>query len=177
MQKRTKYFIVLLALGILICSIAVAFYLATRNHPANTSQEVIHFHAAFDVYINDQQIKFTDFKYMHIGTCTLNNDTEDEDPQLEKAHLHDNIGDIVHVHRKNATWGDLFLNIRYPLPANIKAYVDGKPADNILEQAITPYERVLFYSGQITKIEEKLQRIPSVNQIKEIESKSESCGS
>ena len=36
-----------------------------------------------------------------------------EDKQLEKAHLHDLIGTVAHIHRENATWRDLFKNIGY----------------------------------------------------------------
>src|SRR5258708_3038706 len=75
----------------------------------------IHFHAGSQVYINDKIQSFTGNQYMHEAPCVVNGKSvseSDPDDQGEKAHLHDHIGDVVHVHRKGATWGDLFFNIK-----------------------------------------------------------------
>src|SRR4051812_30234652 len=73
----------------------------------------LHYHAGFQVYENGKQKSFADIAYMHDKPCTGKKaEEEKEDEQIEKAHLHDLVGDVVHVHRENATWGDLFKNIK-----------------------------------------------------------------
>src|ERR1700730_17097255 len=70
----------------------------------------VHFHAGFQVYVDDKLQDFSDFKYMHEAPCTVNGKpltNNHVDEQIEKAHLHDQIGDVVHVHRLGATWSDL----------------------------------------------------------------------
>ena len=54
---------------------------------------------------------------MHIEPCRdEEHEKEKKDAkeiQLEKAHLHDMIGDVVHVHYKGTRWKDLFANLNY----------------------------------------------------------------
>jgi len=170
MNKKTL--IIFSALVLIL--VLVGVYALTRTQ-APTDEE-IHIHAAFQLYLNDQLIDFSDFKYMHIKNCTLDGSATEEDPQIEKAHLHDNIGDVVHVHREQATWGDLFFNIKYTLPKEITAYVNEVKVADILNMEIEPYDQILIYSGTISDLETKLKSLPSIDYVKEIETRSESCG-
>ncbi|HLD03245.1 MAG TPA: hypothetical protein VJC17_00565 [Candidatus Dojkabacteria bacterium] len=173
-MKKTKL-LAFSAIFILITSVIIAIIIY-KSVQSITDSEEVHFHAAFLVYENNNLKDFSEFKYMHISRCSEDLEHVAEDPQLEKAHLHDNIGNIVHVHRKNATWGDLFFNIRYDLPQNIMANVNGIPAENILERKIQPYDRILIYYGEITEITQKLTQVPDIEEMRKAEARSESCG-
>lgn len=138
-------------------------------------KEEIHYHAGFIVYVDGKQIDFSDTKYMNIIPCAAPGQEVKEDEQIEKAHLHDNIGDVVHVEHEGSMWSDLFKNIHYDLPDSTKGYIDGVQVENILNQPITPYESVLFVTGSSDGVDTK--EIISREHIEEVESKSESCGS
>lgn len=169
MNKRK--FIILL-LPIVIISLAV-LWKSQRSEP----EEKIHYHAGFIVYVDGEKQDFSDVKYMDIEPCNAPGHEEKEDDQKEKAHLHDNVGDVVHVHRDNAIWKDLFINIQYQFPENetIQGYVDGSPVENIFNEPIVAYENVLIVAGDPKGVD--LTASISADYIREIEKKSETCGS
>jgi len=147
---------------IFIVAIAISsVYFLIFRKPAKE----IHYHAGFLVYVDGQLQDFTPSKYMETQPCYTNKVKHPpEDNQKEKAHLHDGIGDVVHVHRANATWGDLFKNIDFSFPATESAvgYINNTQISAII------------VSGDIKAID--LKRYVTVDHIKEIESKSETCG-
>ena len=102
------------------------------------SIEEVHYHAGFLVYVDGVKQDFSDTKYMHVEACDEEGHEVEEDEQLEKAHLHDGVGDVVHVHRNDATWKDLFTNIRYEFPSaqEVAGYVNGVRVENILKEPI-----------------------------------------
>lgn len=114
---------------------------------------------------------------MHIKPCT--EEVEEYDPaeeQYEKAHLHDYVGEVVHVHRLGATWGDLFTNLGVRFATPSVAYSDGIEVDDIMNTVITADSRVLILVGENTAVEEKLATLPNVDLIRQVENNSESCG-
>lgn len=142
--------------------------------------KAVHYHAGFQVYKDGKLEDFSGFEYMHEKPCTVNGKPiEDPNPdeQMEKAHLHDNDGDVVHVHREKARWKDLFQNIKYPIDTHVVGYVNGKKVDNILEQPITQYESVIFFIGKNPDEQALLKKAVTVQRIKNVEKKSETCGS
>ena len=168
-----------LAIGAMVALIAIFFYngffgIENTSYSSQEEQEV-HFHAGFIVYEDNQQLDFSDMKYMHIEPCTLDGHEEEEDDQAEKAHLHDSIGDVVHVHRENAVWNDFFTNIEYQLKLPVTGYVDGTFYENILDEKITPFESVVILSGENTDIETKIHRAVSIDHIRKVEESTESC--
>lgn len=38
-----------------------------------------------------------------------------QNEQLAKAHLHEGIGDVVHIHRRGATWNNWFHSIHFSI--------------------------------------------------------------
>ncbi len=94
---------------------------------------------------------------MRVKPCddVKGNDT-DEDIQAEKAHLHDQVGDVVHVERDGAYWRDLFTNIKYPVDySKTKAYVNGREIQDFQNTKITPYESVVILIGNNSSTHEK----------------------
>lgn len=125
--------------------------------------EHIHYHAGFIVYIDGVKQDYSDYKYMNLTPCTQEESKPTkEEEQIEKAHLHDGVGDVVHVENEDGVWGDLFKNIGVSLP--------GQP--EILKQPIEPNSSVVIAIGQEVENPERV----TIEHIKEIEVKSELCG-
>lgn len=156
----------------LIFLIGILLFVKSRVDRHNPDE--IHIHASFLVFVDDEIQNYSEPKYMHLLPCGLDNVLEDE--QIMKAHLHDNIGEVVHVHRRGAVWRDLFTNMNIDIDENVKAYIDGVETPRILDREIMAYNRVLFLIGENTQIDQKLKVVPSVERIQEVEQYSESCG-
>ena len=110
-----------------------------------------HYHAGFVVFQDNKKLDFSDTKYMFLEPCVLNNKREDsaEDIQTEKAHLHDDVGDLVHIERTGPIWKDLFTNIRYPLDfAKTTGYINGKQVNNYQFQSIKPFDSLVIFIGR-----------------------------
>jgi hypothetical protein len=126
-------------------------------------EEHLHYHAGFRVYIDGQLQDYSDYKYMNFESCSLHDEKKSRaEEQIEKAHLHDGVGDVVHVHRAGAIWGDLFNNIGVTLPSDLE----------ILKQAIEPNSSIVITIGKEIDNSEKV----TLEHIKEVEAKSELCG-
>jgi len=165
-----KYFPLLFIMVIL----SVGVFLYFNLKPAS---EKIHYHAGFQVYKDDIIQNFSDFKYMTIAPCTDKKDHEDKDKQLEKAHLHDQVGDVVHVESSDSTWADLFKNLPYQISSKEKtvAYVNGRLISNPLSYPIKPYASAVFYFGKHDDTFIPSKPPVQLNYIKEIEKKTKDC--
>jgi hypothetical protein len=158
----------------------------------------IHYHAGFQVYVNNELQDFSDLKYMKLTPCGDRHaeGLSPEQEQLEKAHLHDLNGDVVHVHRDGATWRDLFTNMEWEMPSEeiVNVYslaqggVNGEnwaifPENDIndfgreyLDSEIQPNQSVIFFFGDITDVPEKLETAVTLDRVREVENLSEDCG-
>lgn len=175
----TKHWIV--SFGILGAVIAAVIATAVVMNKSDEHADTPHYHAGFQVYVNDELQDFADLKYMKMEPCdTAKHGTEHtpEDEQLEKAHLHDLNGDVMHAHRDGATWGDLFTNMEYDLPEGlIVAYINGQiVGGDILTQVIQPYDSLVMFIGSNTHIPDKVAQAVTVERIKQVEAQSEDCG-
>ena len=179
MKKLIKKSPVKIALTLLLLLLATLIILYIQTKPAKIAEEV-HYHAGFKVFIEGKIHEFSDSKYMSIAPCSDNDHKSKrvkskEELQQEKAHLHDNIGDVVHVHTEGAVWGDLFKNIGFSFPdSSISGYLNGKPIADILSYDIVPYESVIIAIGDTKAID--TNQYVTYDHIKEIEAKSENCG-
>jgi len=137
----------------------------------------VHYHAGFQVYIDDELQDFSDLKYMQIEPCGEDEHVQvtENHEQIEKAHLHDGVSDVVHVHRDSAVWGDLFTNIGFPIDSGSHTYVNGNLVEDFLNRPIQPYESLVILSGENSEINEKLKNAVTREHIEVAEAKSESC--
>ena len=168
-----KLKILLIILFLLTISAGVIIFARNKK-----MEKKVHYHAGFLVYIDGQKQDFSDMKYMNVKPCTDDPGKEvHADEQLEKAHLHDAVGDVVHVEAKDAVWGDLFKNIRYTFPKGktVSGYVNGVVVNDILTYPIHPYDNALIIVGDNHGV--NLGQTISKEHIQEIEKKSETCGS
>ena len=141
----------------------------------------VHFHAGIEVYKDGLLQNFSDFKYMHEKPCTLNGKPLPgvrTDEQLEKAHLHDQTGDVLHIHRTGAKWKDLFINIKYPIDKkNVSGYINGERVSDFLEEEIDPYDSLVVFVGKHKMDQKYLKNAVTKERIKQVEKKSETCSS
>jgi len=138
-----------------------------------------HIHAGFIVVKDGQLQDFSDPMYMKIEPCALDShdDLTPEEQQLEKAHLHDGVGDVVHVHREGATWGDLFENAGISFDEDLITYINGNPYEgNIYNKEIESYESLVIFEGDEPLDKESyLDQSITRERIEEVEKISESC--
>lgn len=138
-----------------------------------------HIHAGFIIVKDGEIIDFSGPEYMKVEPCALDSNDEltPEQEQLEKAHLHDGIGDVVHVHREHATWGDLFENAGISFDEDLITYVNGNPYDgDITNKEIESYESVVIFEG-IEPLDKQsfLEQSVTREHIEEVEKMSEYC--
>jgi hypothetical protein len=144
MNKR--FFLVLILFMVLFIGMSAFFALKRYFAPQKT-----HYHAGFVVFQNNKKLDFSDNKYMFIEPCTANDKHVDSeaDIQIEKAHLHENVGDLVHVERTGAKWEDLFTNIHFPIDySQTTGFINGKQISNFQQQPIKPYDSLVVFIGK-----------------------------
>lgn len=174
------FLVILLALGVIF----KPWSPAEREPNPEPDPEGVHYHAGFQVYVDNELQDFSDLKYMNTQPCGTHEEEHatPEEEQMEKAHLHDNIGDVVHVHRPAAAWRDLFTNMGYEIDdTNLELYVNGDKVEyvqskNLLDHSITPYESVIFFVGENDDIAGKLAGAVTREHIEQTEQRSENCG-
>lgn len=153
--------------GLVLAILALWLYNPTPKHT--------HTHAGFRIYLNGVLQDYSDPKYMNYTLCSEHDEQKTPvEEQMERAHLHDQVGDVVHVHRAEATWGDLLANINVDLGEDLSAYVNGEKVADIFDQEITAYSTAIFVLGEDNQVLGK-EVIP-IERIKQVESASELCG-
>lgn len=165
--------LILLAL-ILVVGAGTIFYF---KNTLKKTEAKIHYHAGFLVYKDGKKEDFSDIRYMDLKPCNEKPGKEKpEDPQKEKAHLHDSVGDVVHVENKGAVWGDLFTNINYKIEniKDVKGYINGEKVEDVLSWPIKSYDSALFVIGSDRGVD--LKQVVSKDHIVEIGDKNEDCG-
>lgn len=143
-----------------------------------SKHESVHYHAGFRVYIDGTLQDYSDYKYMNFVPCSEHDVKKSPaEEQLEKSHLHDGVDDVVHSHRAGATWGDLLKNIQVELPKDktLNGYINGIEQEDIMDSPIKEYTTAIFIVGENQSSHD--EEIVNIEYIKEVESKSELCGS
>jgi hypothetical protein len=84
----------------------------------------VHYHANFALYINGQRETFKSPKYyQEVAVCSSTNDISL--PQ-QRAHMHDDINSVIHVHDHAVTWGQFFENLGWVVGPDFIENADGK---------------------------------------------------
>ncbi|MBP9798034.1 hypothetical protein KBC70_02705 [Candidatus Woesebacteria bacterium] len=173
-MKRIHYFILI----ILIAAFAYNSH-SIFEKPATKKVEEIHYHAGFEIYKDGALMEFTDLGYMDVKPCGPDDEDKPHEHLEPEVHLHDGIGNIVHIHGKVAVWKDLFEKLHLDMSsASISAVIDGQPITRITDTQIKPYQRASIFinspEDQKIKSAQTLEKLP-IDYIKEIEKKSENC--
>jgi hypothetical protein len=114
LKKRSVVFGLGLALGLLVL-LVIRF--------ATYSPVRVHYHANFALYINGKREEFKDPKYYEeVAVCSS---TDSITRPEQRAHMHDNINSVVHVHDHATTWGQFFANLGWFVGPDFIETADG----------------------------------------------------
>lgn len=105
-----KNVISLIIVGLALILVSVGIFIAVLI--SRVPELPVHYHANFGVFINGAQVNFAKAEYMHLRPCRVDDDPSFHD-RLENIHLHDMVGNVVHVHESGLQWKDLFSNLKY----------------------------------------------------------------
>ena len=161
-------------MGVIIALFGVIGFVVSKK-PADP--EKVHYHAGFVVFENGKKLNFSDNKYMFIKPCTIDGEEIENpgDEQIEKAHLHDNVGDVIHIEEEGAIWRDLFTNINFPVDySKVEAYINGEIVPNFESQSIKSNDSLVLFFGSVDK--SLLSQAPTKEYIEEWGKKSSTCG-
>ena len=169
-----KVKIILGLIGVIIVG-AAGWMIKNKQQP----EEKVHYHAGFMVDKGNQKIDFANPLFMSLSPCV---EEDNEEPptaamkQIEKAHLHDNIGDVVHIEHRDARWQDLFTNINYDLDyGQAKAFMNGQPVTNFQKLPIKASDSLVVFIGDNDQ-DKFLAEAVTKSHIEEVGAKSEDCG-
>lgn len=84
-------------------------------------EESVHYHANFAVYINGKREEFKSPIYYTETACSSATGITPK----ERAHMHDNVNDVVHVEDHAVTWGQFFENLGWYVGPSFIAKSDG----------------------------------------------------
>lgn len=105
---RTRWF--LFTAGLLLGALII---LVIRF--ATYSVHTTHYHANFAVYIHAVREEFEGPQYYEeVAACTANGPIQ----PAQRAHMHDSINSVIHVHDDGVTWQQFFNNIGWTLGPN-----------------------------------------------------------
>lgn len=131
----------------------------------------VHMHAGFQVYDGEEQLDFSGVKYMYVGKCA---DMKAPENLQDRVHLHNQIGDVAHIHAPGITWKDLFWSLeKEELIDEIdRMIVDGEEVDVNLEKEIKAYERTIFLIENDMSVDQAWDDIMSLDHIIQVEQES-----
>ena len=140
-----------------------------------SSQQAVHYHADFQVYINGQRELFDNFSYYEeISVCSA----DYRGSPASRAHMHDNVSSIIHIHERAVTWGHFMSNLGFQLSNRVletrqDVYVDGdggrlrfvlngQPANYVANRIIESEDVLLidFGSDDAAVLAERYENIP-----------------
>jgi len=125
--------------------------------------EAVHYHANFAAYIDGQREEFKGLQYYEEFTSASCNTAEHQKSPNERAHMHSNINDVVHVHDNLVTWGNFFQYLGWNVgdtflatpnkiyqntdKAELSFILNGKHTDSIVNRVIQDRDRLLISYG------------------------------
>lgn len=159
----------------MLAAVSVVMVISKKPKP---SVEEVHYHAGFKVFVDGQLQDYSGSKFMYIKPCTADNSKEIKDEQMEKAHLHDGVGDVVHVEHQGSIWRDLFKNINVSFDSEkpLHAFTNsGDKIADILIQPIEPDQSIVIVVGDEIDSQTITKNAVTPEHIKTTGEKSETC--
>jgi hypothetical protein len=137
--------------GVLIGALIILGIRFITYNPPQT-----HYHANFAVYINGKRELFKSPMYYEevSGSCALGNDVK----PAQRAHMHDEVNDVIHVHDHGVTWGDFFMNIGWAVGPDFIRTPDGilqPDADHRITYLVNNHE-IADISTEVIRDEDRL---------------------
>lgn len=164
MKRIYALFVIILAL-IVAFGVYFAFPAQNATQDKTTDHNVdmcsnteTHDHAFFLIVVNGVAKNFSSDTYME---------------RIPGAHLHDNVGYVVHKHRFGATWGKFLMSLDFNLQiSNAKFFINNQSVSNISDVEIKDDDRVLLAFNSTDQIQDMLV---SLNSFKHDETAGDSC--
>ncbi len=108
LPTRRRYIFIAGLLIATLCILGIRF--VTYSKPAHT-----HYHANFSLFINGERTEFkASHYYEEVAACSAEGTLQ----PAQRAHMHDEINSVIHVHDDAVTWQQLFNNIGWTLGAD-----------------------------------------------------------
>lgn len=123
--------------------------------------EETHYHANFAVFIDEKKLDFSHEKYMHVKPCT--GEVNREGHFGDRVHLHDQVGDVAHIHDSGVVWGELimylglevnqefimFENTKYPINKGkeLVYYINGRKVNDFQTSEISNNDTLIVIIG------------------------------
>ncbi len=104
--------------------------------PTAGTEAAVHTHFNLAVQLGGKLLDFSLPKYQETN---------------ESIHFHDGKGNLVHIHKANATLGELFTSLGVSV-AGAKMYVNGKETSEIMDYAPQDLDRILITDGAIVPV-------------------------
>lgn len=184
---KSKWFV--LGVGLLVGALVI---LAIRF--ATYSVHQTHYHANFAVYLNGQRVEFKGPQYYEeVAACVVNGTIQ----PAQRAHMHDNINSVIHVHDDAVTWQQFFNNIGWTLGPNfiqtdngtmyteddtnkLNVMLNGQnltDLTNIANQTIKDEDRLLISFGNVdnTTLQQQYKSVPATAHHYDITPDPQSC--
>jgi len=146
--------VLILTIGfILINATAIAYKIST------VPENPVHLHANFAVVLNDVPVDFSKPSYMTIQPC---GDLGHGDSKKDGVHLHDQVGNVVHVHAEGITWNDFFESVQLNLGSKIleaspgatsQYFINGEKREPlVISDPIRSKDQLLVYVGSASAV-------------------------
>lgn len=175
---NTKYLLVGIVTVVFLALLTGGGYLvySKNNQEEVDDHDDFHIHAGFKIFVDGEYLDLSDDKYMHLSVCGDDHEDEANLPVQEKIHLHNNIGDVAHIHAEGVIWRNLFesLDLEDLLDNFTAIYINGTEIPAGLEQVINNYDSAVIVIGKKDGIDVEKETL-SKEYIEEKEKLVEAC--
>jgi hypothetical protein len=174
-----------LVLGVIVILVIRFATYTTPAHP--------HYHANFAVYVDGAREQFKGLGYYEetaAEMCSLS----PVDTAKERAHMHDNVSDVVHVEDHLVTWGNFMQNLGWGLGSDyiktkdtmlvngdagkLSFILNGQKVDSISDQIIQDKDKLLISYGTADSalLQQQYTSVPSTAATYDASKDPASCG-
>jgi len=153
---------------LIIVGILIAIFAYDHFH-------VPHHHAEFQVYIDGERRDLAGLDYMYFAPCRVYDFGERELEEIDRAHLHDYVGDVVHVHDDGLTWRVLLTNLNFE-GEFIGYNEEGVLVEGMMDEEISAYNSVIFSNTELENIHELVGELKGADYVREVEVVAVECG-
>lgn len=157
-------------IGIVLLGAARFAFAPFQHHP--------HYHANFLVVVDGEPLDLSSSRYMEDASSCVG---DEEVLPAQRVHMHDGVGDVVHVHHDGVTWGHFFSVLGFTLGddhlildddrrffdgegGRLRFVVDGRALPTLHDQVVRPGDRVLVSWSEESMedvLEEQFPLVPS----------------